>query len=348
MAVTPPTDALRPLSGSAGDVWPALRRWWEDPDGPVVVRTSGSTGRPKDVVLSYGALRYAALAGLDRLGGPGRWLLALPATNVAGLMVLVRALASGTEPVVTDGSVAEVVDRLGSGRTYVSVVPTQLHRLDRDGDLGVLARFDAVLVGGAPADPGLLDRARGAGAVVVTTYGASETCGGCVYEGVPLDGVEVRIGTEGRILLRGPLLFDGYAGDVAATAGALVDGWFRTGDIGRLDENGRLEVLGRADDVVLSGGVTVHLAAVERAVLSHPAVAVAAVTAVDDPEWGSRVVAVVVADGLPPSVEGLRDHVAGTLPRTWAPRSIRVTDALPLLPGGKVDRQAVRALAARI
>ena len=348
MAVTPPTDALRPLSGSVADVWRALRRWWEDPDGPVVVRTSGSTGRPKDVALSHGAVRYAAHAGLERLGGPGRWLLALPATNVAGLMVLARSLASGTEPVVADGSLVEAVDRLGAGRTYVSVVPTQLHRLDRDGDLGVLARFDAVLVGGAPADPGLLGRARAAGAAVVTTYGASETCGGCVYDGVPLDGVEVRVGHEGRVLLRGPLLFDGYADDAAATADVLVDGWFRTGDIGRLDGSGRLEVLGRADDVVLSGGVAVHLAAVEQAVLSHPAVAAAAVTALDDPEWGSRVVAVVVADGTPPSVQGLRDHVAGTLPRTWAPQSIGVADALPLLPGGKVDRQAVRALAARI
>jgi len=339
---------LRPLSGSPADVWAALARWWDDPDGPVVVRTSGSTGDPKDVLLSPAAVRYAASAGLERLGGPGRWVLALPATNVAGLMVLARSLQSDTEPVVADGPLAGAIDRLGAGPAYVSIVPTQLHRLDRDDELGLLARFDSVLVGGAPVDPALLGRARAAGANVVTTYGASETCGGCVYDGVALGGVEVRIGTDGRILLRGPVLFDGYADDPGATATVLQDGWFRTGDVGRLDDAGRLEVHGRADDVVHSGGVTVHLAAVERAVLSHPAVRQAAVTAVDDPEWGSRVVAVVVAAGDPPSVDALRDHVAATLPRAWAPRAVRVADALPLLPGGKVDRLAVRTLAAGI
>ncbi len=336
------------MSGSTTDVWAALTRWWDDPDGPVVVRTSGSTGSPKDVALSHRAVTHAAHAGLARLGGPGRWLLALPATHVAGLMVLARSLAAGTEPVVSDGELTDAVGRLGPGRAYVSVVPTQLHRLDRAGSLGVLTRFDAVLVGGAPADPSLLDRARTAGVSVVQTYGASETCGGCVYDGVGLDGVDVRIGSDGRVLLRGPVLFDGYEADPEATAAVLQDGWFRTGDVGRLDGSGRLEVLGRADDVVHSGGVSVHLAAVELAVLSHPAVEQAAVTAVDDPEWGSRVVAVVVADGPPPSVEALRDHVAATLPRAWAPRSVRVAQALPLLPGGKVDRMAVRVLAARI
>ncbi len=296
-------------------------------------------------MLSPAALRASATASLDRLGGPGQWLLALPATNVAGLMVLVRSLVAGTEPVLAADPLPGGLDQLTAERTYVSVVPTQLHRLDRDGRLGVLRSFDAVLVGGAPAARDLLTRARAADVRVVTTYGASETCGGCVYDGVALDGVAVRVADDGRIHLAGPVLFDGYADDPTGTAAVLRDGWLRTDDVGRIGDDGRLDVLGRADDVVHTGGVTVHLAAVERAVQAHPDVVQAAVTATDDAEWGSRVVAVVVGGSAgPPSVEALRDHVAASLPRTWAPRAVQSVDALPLLPGGKVDRLALAAL----
>jgi len=342
----------RPLSGTPAQVWAALREWWADPAEPVVVRTSGSTGTPKDVVLPAAALTASARATLTRLGGPGGWLLALPATNVAGLQVLVRSLVAGTEPVLAGDDLVGAVraEGLGAGheRAYTALVPTQLHRLDRTGDLAALAHFDAVLIGGAPAPPALLERARTAGVRIVTTYGMSETCGGCVYDGVPLDGVAVRVADDGEVQLAGPVLFDGYAGDPEATAAVLRDGWFRTGDLGRLDHDGRLELLGRADDVVLSGGVSIHLAAVEQALGSHAGVADAAVTAVDDEEWGSRVVAVVVpVAGGRPSLAELRDHVAATLPRTWAPRAVHLVEALPLLPAGKVDRPAVRALAAQ-
>jgi len=311
----------------------------------VVVQTSGSTGAPKQVVLSAPAVRAAAQAGLDRLGGPGTWVLALPVTGVGGLQVLVRSIAGGTEPVPAADDLAGAILGLAPGRAYTSIVPTQLQRLDRAGRLGVLARLDAVLLGGAAADPDLVRRARSAGVRVVTTYGMTETCGGCVYDGVGLDGVQVRIGPDGRVHLAGPVLFDGYADDPAATAAVLRDGWLRTGDLGRLDQQGRLELLGRVDDRVISGGVNVHLAAVERAVRSHPQVVDAAVTAVGDDEWGSRVVAVLVVSGAVPSLVALRDHVGAGLPRTWAPRAVRVISALPRLPGGKVDRLAVRALA---
>lgn len=338
-------SALRPLSGTPAEVWTALRAWWAEPDGPVVVRTSGSTGAPRDVLLSATALRASARAGLARLGGPGRWVLALPVTSVAGLQVLVRSLVGGTEPVLADGDLATAARRAGPTGAYTALVPTQLHRLDRTGDLPLLARFDAVLLGGAPSDPALLQRARAAGVRVVRTYGMTETCGGCVYDGWALDGVRVRVAEDGRVHLAGPMLFDGYGDDPEATAAVLRGGWFRTGDLGRVDADGRLEVLGRADDVVLTGGVSVHLGAVERAVRSHPAVAEAAVTATADEEWGSRVVVVLVPDGQAPSLADLRDHVAAALPRTWAPRDLRVVDALPLLATGKVDRLAVRALA---
>jgi O-succinylbenzoic acid--CoA ligase len=342
--------SLRPLSGTPAEVWAALRDWWTAPAGPVVVRTSGSTGAPKDVVLSAPALTASAQATLARLGAtaadPGRWLLALPVTAVAGLQVLVRSLVGGTEPVLGAGDLVTAVDTMGPGRAFTALVPTQLHRLDRTGQLAVLARFDTVLLGGAPADPDLLDRAGSAGVRVVTTYGMSETCGGCVYDGVPLDGVEVRVGADGRVLVAGPVLFDGYADDPAATAAVLSDGWFRTEDLGRIDDEGRLEVVGRADDVVLTGGVSVHLGAVERALRSHPDVLDAVVVATGDDEWGSRVVAVVVPGASTPSLAQLRDHVAAVLPRSWAPRSLHVVQTLPLLPGGKVDRLAARALAA--
>ncbi len=360
LAVVPslPHQLSRPLSGTPAQVWAALREWWADPVAPVVVRTSGSTGAPKDVVLSAAALTASARATLARLGGPGQWLLALPATNVAGLQVLVRSLLAGTEPVLAGDDLAGAARDAGLGtgreRAYTALVPTQLHRLDRAGDMAALARFDAVLLGGAPAPPALLERARGAGVRVVTTYGTSETCGGCVYDGVALDGVAVRVDGDGAVQVAGPVLFDGYAGDPEATAAVLRDGWFRTGDLGRLDHDGRLEVLGRAEDVVHSGGVSVHLAAVERVVRSHPGVVDAAVTALDDDEWGSRVVAVVVpgTDSLSPwpscaTTSRRRCRVPGRpAPCTWWTRSRCCRPARSTgwpyvisrrLPGGKGD-----------
>jgi O-succinylbenzoic acid--CoA ligase len=345
----------RPLDGPPGVVLDWLRGWWGAPDGPLVVRTSGSTGRPRGVLLGAAAVRASVVASQQRLGGPAAWVLALPVGVVAGLQVLARSVHAGTEPVLLDDhrgdwrAAAEAAARAagdaGVARTATAVVPTQLHRLDRDGALGALAAFDTVLVGGAAADPGLVARGRAQGVRIVTTYGMAETCGGCVYDGEPLTGVLVRIAADDRILLAGPVLFDGYLDDPAASAAVLVDGWLRTGDIGRLDSSGRLVVRGRADDVVLSGGVSVALPPVEAALRTHPAVADAAVVAVDDPEWGSRVVAAVSAmAGATVNLSDLRDHVSEELPRTWAPRSLRVVDRLPLLASGKVDRAAVRQL----
>ncbi len=182
----------------------------------VVVGTSGSTGAPKGVELSTAALRHSARACLDRVGAkPGeRWLCCLPATHVAGLQVLVRSLVSGSEPVLAERADAETV--AGSGCAYVSLVPTQLQRLLL-GPVAPLAGFSSVLLGGAAAPASLLDAARAAGVRVVTTYGMTETCGGCVYDGVPLDGVRVAIHGDdddspagGRIWIGGPVLFSGY------------------------------------------------------------------------------------------------------------------------------------------
>jgi O-succinylbenzoic acid--CoA ligase len=331
----------------------------ERDDIAVVVATSGSTGEPKAALLPAAALLHSARATLDRLGGPGHWALALPPTRVAGLQVLVRSLIAGTTPVPVVGrfdaqAFRAATDRLlatpGVTRRYTALVPTQLVRLLDAGPavVAALAAYDAVLVGGAGCPPALLARARQAGVRVVTTYGMTETCGGCVYDGRPLDGVTVDIdgaddqGT-GRVRIGGPVVFAGYRLRPDLTEAALVDGHHITKDLARLRPDGRLEVLGRIDDVVISGGVNVPLQAVERAVASYPSVAEAGAVGVPDPEWGSKVVAYVVLrpGARPPALADLRNHVAATNPRAWAPREVVVVDALPLLPSGKLDRSAL-------
>ena len=314
-------------------------------DTAVVVRTSGSTGASKGVELSAAALRHSARACLDRLGArPGeRWLCCLPVTHVAGLQVLVRSLLNGTEPVLAERADAETV--AGSGCAHVSLVPTQLHRLLEDlgpGPAKPLAGYSSVLLGGAPAPASLLDAARAAGVPVTTTYGMTETCGGCLYDGVPLAAVRVELRdddeAQGRIWISGPVLFSRYRGQLAGQA-ALRDGWFRTGDLGRLDVSGRVMVRGRADDVINTGGHKVVPGEVAAALQTCPGVKDVAVVGQPDPEWGERVIAVVVptdpAD--PPALELLRLHVQERLPRYAAPSRVVLVDAVPMLPSGKHD-----------
>jgi O-succinylbenzoic acid--CoA ligase len=303
----------------------------------VVIGTSGSTGAPKGVELSAAALRHSAQASLDRVGArPGeRWLCCLPVTHVAGLQVLVRSLVGGTEPVLADR--ADAATLAASGCSHVSLVPTQLQRLlESDVDKSTpLAQFSTVLLGGAAAPAGLLAAARAARVPVVTTYGMTETCGGCVYDGVPLDGVRVKIGEDERVWLGGPVLFTRYRG----AGGAPADNWFRTGDLGRLDESGRLAVRGRADDVINTGGHKVVPGEVAAALENCPGVRDVAVVGQPDPEWGERVVAVVApADPAdPPGLELIRLHVRERLPRYAAPSRVVMVDAVPMLPSGKHD-----------
>lgn len=338
------SPSLRPLAGSARAIEDLVRRWLDSDGDPLWVRTSGSTGRPKDVMLSASAVVASARATLARIGGAGGWVLALPASYVAGLQVIVRSVLAGTSPVVlSESGLGAAVDALrSSDRRYSAIVPTQLHRWLQDPRATrALADLDAVLLGGAAAPPRLVDEARARGITVVTTYGMTETCGGCVYDGTPLDGVTVSPETDGRITIAGPILFDGYAGDPELTSTVLRDGWFSTPDAGRLDADGRLHVLGRVDDVVVTGGVNVPLGVVERAISALPGIAQCAVIARDDPEWGARVVAVVVPAGDAPSLAAIRDAVAESCPRTWAPRELVVVDRIPLLANGKFDRVAL-------
>jgi o-succinylbenzoate---CoA ligase len=348
---------------------PAPRAVLTEPVPPgvaAVVTTSGSTGVPKAVLLSGTALAASAAATSARLGGEGRWLLALPAHHVAGVQVLLRSARAGSPAAAMDlregfrpdgfAAALEAAAADGGGPvSRTSLVPTQVRRLLDDGGPGLdaLRGLDAVLLGGAAADPGLLARARGAGVRVVTTYGMSETCGGCVYDGVPLDRVTVEFENPdgsgvGRVVLGGATVADGYRGaDDAAEADFLPGRRFRTSDLGRIDGDGRLEILGRADDVIVTGGEKVAPAAVERALLAVTGVREACVVGVPDAEWGARVVAVVAGErGTPLDAEAVRAEVAPGMGRA-APREIRVLDAVPVRGIGKPDRAAVRELFAR-
>ncbi len=327
----------------------ALSAWIKATDDePLVVETSGSTGAPKRVLLSRRAVLASVAATSSRLEGEGRWLLALPASYVAGAQVVCRSVAAGEPPVVLDDhpSLAAAIE---AGRpAYASLVPTQLHRrLDSEEDVEALRSLRTVLLGGGPIDPALRSRAADLGVNVVATYGSAETAGGCVYDGVPLDGVGLTTDDDGRLRISGPMLFDGYDGDPELTARVLVDGWFRTEDAARIDEDGRLQVLGRLDDMVVTGGVNVPAPSVARRLREHPGVWDVEVLGVPDEEWGSRLVAFVVGDpDVDLDLDTARAWVAEVHPRSWAPRQLIALDALPMLGNGKVDRVQLATAAA--
>lgn len=343
-------------------------------DGVVlVVETSGSTAAPKRVALSADALVASADATHDALGGAGHWLLALPGHYIAGAQVLVRSIVAGIEPIVLDSALgeggfdaavfAEASARLLPGVPhYTSLVPVQLARVveaaERDAFVAAALRsFDAVLVGGQALGADVARRADELGARIVRTYGSSETAGGCVYDGRPLERVLVRI-VDGEVQLGGPTLAEGYLGDPERTARAFVREhgrrWYRTGDLGELGTDGRLRIRGRADDVIISGGVKVALGEVERAVRALAGFGEAVVVATDDAEWGQRPAVVVASEAASPPAGS--DGAAGAIARLAAmtdaaglppaarPTRLVVLDALPRLDSGKPDRRAIEGL----
>jgi o-succinylbenzoate---CoA ligase len=318
-----------------------------DDDVAVVISTSGTTGKPKGALLTAAALRSSAESTHARLGGEGRWLLALPAYHIAGLQVLVRSALAGTTPVAVPASfdpsqLPSAVAALGSGRRYASLVAVQLDKSLQDPAAAeALAELDAVLIGGGPMPAGVAERAQAAGVNVVRTYGMSETAGGCVYDGVALDGVKVRV-HDSRILLGGATVAKGYRDPITPDPFAEA-GWFRTDDLGVMDDSGVLRVLGRVDDAVSTGGLTVLPQLVESALAGHPAIAECAVFGVPDERLGQRVVAaLVLAPGsAAPDVADLRAQVSQTLDATAAPRAVYIVDELPRRGIGKVDRRAL-------
>ena len=320
-----------------------------DDDIAVVVPTSGTTGIPKGAMLSAAALTASARATHDRLGGTGKWLLALPAHHIAGLQVLVRSVLAGTTPAGLDISggfdtraLPTAVASMGSGRRYASLVAAQLAKaLTEPAATAALAALDAVLIGGGPTPGRILEDAAAAGISVIRSYGMSETAGGCVYDGLPLAGVTMRIDgdAEGPVMLGGTTLARGYRNPPDSDPFA-EPGWFRTDDIGTLDISGRLHILGRIDEAISTGGLTVLPQPVETVLVTHPAIADCAVFGVADDRLGQRVVAAAVLrpGAAPPSVRELRALVETVLDRTAAPREVHIVDELPRRGIGKVDR----------
>jgi len=368
-----PRDVLRALRAALG-AGPAVALGSSDrpvpaevpPGTAVVVTTSGSSGVPKSVALSRAALTASALATASRIGA-GQWLLPLAGGYIAGVQVLVRSLVQGTEPAILSGrfsaaAFAHVAAGMRSSRggervpTYTSLVPAQLQTLvdaaDADAEVArALASFATILVGGQALPQALRDRAARHGARIVRTYGSSETAGGCVYDGVPLDGVRVAA-VDGELRIAGPTLADGYLGDPDLTARAFVrddDGtrWYRTGDAGTVHD-GVVRVTGRIDNVIVSGGINVSLDRVERTVREVPGLAGAVVVGVPHPRWGEAG-AIVAARGdvsdPDAALAAAREAVAAAVGKPARPARILLLDELPRLASGKPDRVALRSLA---
>ena len=421
-----PQEILRAFERSLTGDLPNSARDGQDPrgqtEGPeslaLVVGTSGSTGAPKQTALSVRALRASAraterfFADYPSSGSskqrrvvsedPAQWLLALPAHYVAGAQVLARSVLAGTTPVVaasvTDGVsftpevFLNAAERLSCARRFVSLVPTQVHKLleaaEASPALGseiydALGQFTGILLGGAPASASLLTAARELGLNVVTTYGSAETAGGCVYSGVALPGVQLRVVPEdasladspvmggaeaaGRIWLGGEHLASGYLGDNARTASHFfVDAhgcrWYRTDDYGSLvppapntpedDSASVLSVLGRSDDVIITGGVKVSSHAVAAVLESHPAVREAAVAGVPDARWGAAVIAAVTLRNLPEHYGADAAETAGQLQQlcgarlgaAGVPKVVRIVPDFPAASTGKPDRLAIYSM----
>ena len=320
-------------------------RAWQVEDAPlddgiaVLVGTSGSTGEPKGVLLSRSAIVASVTATHRRLGGPGHWVCPLPLHYVAGMMTAARTAVAGTRLSVVPSDLARLP--LQEGRNYLSVVAAQLHRgLESPALTEALGGFDAVLVGGSAIGAELLRRGRAAGLNLVATYGMAETCGGCVYDGTPLDDVEVTIDDEDRISLSEPMIFAGYRLDPRATAAVLKERTLRTNDRGRW-EGGRLQVLGRADDVVVTGGSNVDLGHLQRVADDEFGPGRLAVLAVPDERWGVRIVAVTDADL---TMAQCQERLRGRLDPAAVPRDLRRVAGLPRTSTGKIDRQSLREL----
>lgn len=314
-----------------------------------VVATSGTTGRPRLVLLDRAALQASAIAVAHALAidpDADRWLACVPLHHIAGLAILARAHTTGTPLTVHAGFDAATVAAAAGPCTVVSLVPTTLHRL-LDHDPTAVARFRCILLGGASVSDELRERAAINGLNVVTTYGLTETGGGCVHDGHPLDGVEVTLDAEtDEILVRGRVVMRGYLATRSGDERDLDpsrDGWLATGDIGTWDAAGRLVVVDRRKDLVITGGVNVSPSAVETRLAGAPGVADIAVVGTSDAEWGERVVACVIAHGPAPTLAELRAYgTSKGLTAAELPRELRVVTEIPRSTGGKVLRRELR------
>lgn len=299
----------------------------EDGDA-IVVATSGTTGHPKAVIHTHTSVLASAEATSDGLGvnpATDRWLACLPPAHIGGLAVITRSLLTGTDLVVHESFDAAAADQAArDGATLVSLVTRALNQVD-------ISKFRKVLIGGAAPPPDLPDH-------VIATYGMTETGSGCVYGGYPLDGVELQAATTGEIEIRADLLLRAYRTIDGIVEPVRSDGWFASGDLGRVDPDGRLWIDGRAGDMIITGGENVWPHRIERVLEKHPAIVEAAVVGRPDPEWGHRVIAVIVAPDAPPSLDEVREYVRTELPVWNAPKELVVVDELPKTALGKVRK----------
>jgi o-succinylbenzoate---CoA ligase len=327
----PPADPPRPAAGVPGTA--DLRSAFDPESVHTVIRTSGTTGTPKAVELTYANHLASAIASAGALGvEPGdRWLCPLPLHHVGGLNVLIRSVINRTAVVLHPRFDADRVRAaLEAGEvTLASLVPTMLARL-RTAGLRATPGLRAIALGGGPVPAGLLDWARETGIPVVPVYGMTETCSQIVAgsPGRPLTGVELEIAADGEILVRGPMV---------ARAEIADDGWLHTGDLGRLDEDGSLHVLGRLKELIVTGGENVAPLEVEQVLLGHPAVTDAGVAGLPDPEWGEAVTAFVVLRESADE-EQLRAWCRERLEPFKVPKAIHAVDRLPRNAGGKLLR----------
>ena len=311
-----------------------------------VVVTSGTTGVGKGVELTTAGAQAVGGGWASVLGHEptDRWLVCLPLHHVAGLAILARAAVSGAAVTVHDGFDPDAVSAAArAGATLVSVVPTMLARLL---DVGApVDRFRAVVTGGAPLPPALRARADAAGVRVVDAYGQSETWGGVVADGVAIPGATARLGPADELELHGAMVMRGYRLDPERSAAAFTaDGWLRTGDVGAFSTDGRLQIVDRLRDLVITGGVNVSPVAVEQVLADHPDVADVAVVGAPDLEWGERVVAFVVPrdPAAPPTLDDLRAWARDRLRAPQLPRELVLVTEVPRSAGGKILRRVLR------
>ena len=297
----------------------------------LVIASSGSTGAPKGIIHTHSSLLAGAQASASRLQltSDDHWLVCIPVSHVGGFSVISRALHIGAALTLLPAfDVAAVQEAAKNGATHASLVATALSRIDA-------SLFRTILLGGSSAPDNLPSN-------VITTYGMTETGGGVVYSGQPLDNVEIKI-VDGEIFLRCPMLMRAYRDDQTIS---ITDGWYATGDIGEIDENGKLSVRGRQSDMIITGGENVWPSVVEYSLTSHPLVNQVVVRGMPDTTWGQRVVAYVVLNDAAQTSEvkllsDLREHVKQTLPAFCAPQQIVVLADIPRTSLGKVDAQAL-------
>lgn len=308
----------------------------------LIVESSGSTGEPKRISLSVQALLHSAKYGQERLGPAGQWLLALPINFIAGSQVLLKSLLADTQPVIMNTSLPFTVEgfsraasMMTSDHRYVSLVPAQLTRLVEGAAtdpllLRQLRSFRAMLVGGQSSPAELLDKAKDLGLKVVVSYGMTETCGGCIYDGIPLEGVRLKITPDGRLQVSGRTLAED------------VGDWLTTNDLAELTPEGKLLILGRADRVIISGGLKLGLDRVEFLGSQVKGVEDISAAALENSEWGERVGIAYV--GSPEVADDIANRLAELLGPIGKPIRVIRVDRLPLLATGKKDLLQIKKL----